>query len=142
MKSKIEDAPWEVQKVWLHRLSKYVGSEVYKEIQETTAKYPEWFPWETLYNSIDKTVHNDYIKAETELYFSFYPRAKSDDIREGEGLWGYVKRQPVYKPTEENLKSAVNYLFVEAPKIKRDYEIARKKLWNKHYSKYKLKFRE
>lgn len=49
------------------------GSDMYKRIQETVKKYPEYFPWETKYNSIDDSVHRAY-ENEKELLFKSFSR--------------------------------------------------------------------
>lgn len=130
MRNKLEDLPNEVIEAMFYTSGhiKYCGSEKYKQIMDTIEKYPQYFPWETLYYSIPEEVHEKYGEKLFELEDKFYP-----------------KEEP--KPYDskfniEQLKEIFNEVYVNQPKIKREFEVAKKKLWNEHYKKYKLKYRE
>jgi hypothetical protein len=120
-----------------------VGLQTYQRLESTIEKYPDYFPWEYIYNSIPLEVHNNYIKQEKLLFLSFYP-LKEYALKDGEGLYSWLKRQePIpIKITKQDLQKLANQVFVTAPKIKTEYETEKVKLWNKHYKKYKLKYRE
>jgi hypothetical protein len=138
----LENIPNEVIEVWAYQMSKQpVGTEPYKRLQDTINKYPEHFPQEHIYNSIPNEVHIKYREESIALRLTFYPR-KESDIQEGEGIYSWVRRQqPVpLKITNLDLQKLAEKVFVTAPKIKKEYETAKKKLWNKHYKKYKLKY--
>jgi hypothetical protein len=89
---KLNDVPFEVQKVWVYQhLSQPVGLELYKEIEATIERYPEYFQWEHTYNSIPQEVHSKYSEEKLNLYYIFYPPSDIN-IKQGEGLVGYMKR--------------------------------------------------
>lgn len=140
----VNKLPSEVVEVMMYALSKQaVGLQTYKRLEATIEKYPEYFPWEHIYNNIPSQVHIDYMEQERLLFLSFYP-LKESDIKGGEGIWSWVRRQghPPSKITKEDLQELANQVFVVALKIKKEYETAKIKLWGKHYKKYKLKYRE
>lgn len=140
----INNTPKEVIEVFAHlMLKRPVGEETYKRIQETINKYPEYFPQQHIYNSIPKEVHSKYSEEKLNLYYSFYPK-KDSDIKLGEGIYSWVRRQePVpLKITNLDIQELAEKVFVTAPKIKKEYEKEKRKLWNKHYEKYKLRYEE
>lgn len=119
-----------------------VGLETYNRIQDVIKRYPEYFPWENLYNSIDSEVHSAFEEEKSVLYYSFWPRQKLD-MKPGEGLIGYMNRKTSERKDEpaKDLKTCLNEMFVEEPKKQREYEKQLKVLWNKHYKKYGLKWK-
>ena len=139
---KIEDIPVDVMWVSFMKMSSIaVGIETYSKVKAIIEKYPEWFPQETIYNSIPQEVKELFEKEKSELHDSFYPR-KEWDITPGEGLVAWVNRQPIDTTTitKKSLSEALNHIFTEAPAKKRQYLSALRKLHNKHYKKYKYKF--
>jgi len=138
----MKDIPFEViEAQCLLFLKNPVGMETYKRVEDTVKKYPEYFPWETKYNSINKSVHENYDKELSVLFDSFYPRTPMD-IKPGEGIVAWESRQKVVKWGEpvdfdELSKNLTNKLNKDS-----DFKIAKKILWDKHYKKYKLKYQE
>jgi hypothetical protein len=63
-------------------------------------------------------------------------------MKEGEGLVAYTRRASESNIKKSTLEEILNYVFVTAPKIKKEYEKEKRKLWNKHYKRYNLKFRD
>lgn len=92
---------------------------------------------------VPQEVHDKYYEEKEELRLKFYPR-KESDIQPGEGLWNWVKRQEATptKITNLDIQELAEKVFVTAPKIKKEYETEKRKLWNKHYEKYKLRYKE
>ncbi len=137
----VKNIPQEVLIVWaMQRGTKYVGADMYRQIQDTIEKYPEYFPWEHTYSSIPQEVHNKFEEESDDLQLSFYPR-KESDIKPGEGIYSWLKRQEPVVLKQVDIEEALDYLFVTAPKIEKQYEIEKIKLWNKHYKKYNLKYK-
>lgn len=140
----INNTPKEVIEVFAHlMLKRPVGEETYKRLQETINKYPEYFPQQHIYNSIPKEVHQKYQEEKLNLYYSFYPPSGAG-MKEGEGLVGYMDRiqeENKNKP-QKSMKEVIVEIFETAPKIKKEYEKEKRKLWNKHYKKYKLRYEE
>lgn len=141
---KLSDIPFEVQKVWAYQsLNQSVGLELYKEIEATIEKYPQYFQWEHTYNSIPKEVHSKYSEEQLNLYYSFYPPSGLE-MKEGEGLVGYMRRveeENKNKP-EKSMREVIIEICETAPKIKKEYETEKRKLWDKHYKEYNLKYRK
>ena len=133
----LQNIPDEV--LWVLTLPRYVGSDTYKKAEEIIAKYPEYFPWETKYNSIPKEVHQAYIKEK-------YPDKDEPIVCTG-GISQMIKDEPfVYK---EYTPEGIGEWFKQLEVITRDAKNAAivqrkkdKKLWDKHYKKYNLEFRE
>lgn len=130
--------------MWVNMLqmcTKHVGVETYTKIQNIIDKYPQWFQQEHICRNIPQEVKDDFERESSVLRYSFYPRTEMD-IKDGEGISGWIKRQPVdITPiTEKSLKAALNYIFVEKPEKEKRYQKALEVLHNKHYKKYKYKF--
>tara|TARA_R110000868_G_scaffold14426_4_gene67220 strand:+ start:31335 stop:31772 length:438 start_codon:yes stop_codon:yes gene_type:complete len=142
----IENAPHEVIEAMVAcswNGTFYCGEEQYKRINDTIKKYPEYFPWETKYNSISKEVHDKYKLAISQLHDTIYPKAgKVNDMIPGEGIFSYIRRQPVEPLTEKTIKDAFKYMFVTLPKQQSLFETEKRRIWNKFYKKYNLKYRD
>lgn len=135
---KFEDIPNEV--LWVLALPRLVGSDTYKKAEEIIAKYPEYFPWETKYNSIPFEVHKAYNKEK-------YPD-RDKPIPTGEGLIAEMKKSEIKhyndylgKSFQEIWDDLLNMEHQIRVKEAKRYKEA-KKLWDKHYKKYNLKFKE
>ena len=129
----LQNIPDEV--LWVLTLPRYVGSDTYKKAEEIIAKYPEYFPWETKYNSIPKEVHQAYIKEK-------YPDKDEPIVCTG-GISQMIKDDSfVYKQLTSD--EILQYFKDWDKLLESDLEIKRedKKLWDKHYKKYNLEFRE
>lgn len=121
----------------------YCGAEQYKRISDTIKKYPEYFPWETKYNSIPKEVHDKYKKLINQLHDTIYPKVEEvNDMIPGEGIYSYINRQPIIPLTKKTMDEALKYMFVTAPKQHALYEEGKRRIWKDVYSKYKLKYHE
>ena len=133
----IPEEVWKVQVIVTTR--QYVGGKTMDEIKRVIKKYPEYFPWETTYNSIPQEVHDAYQKE------AFPERFKPIEFGENDG-------KGIQKAIEESLQKPVKMAmtfqdlaeFVESmnkhkrERAEREKEIER--IWNKHYKKYKLRY--
>lgn len=135
----ILDAPSDVLEVWvLQSLNQPVGLSTYERMKATIKKYPEYFPWETLYNSIPDEVHNAYRKEVDPTWGEPIDWEKYRNVKESPPI--------VLKPYEGgDIAKMFDELF-EAENKRRDEELAerkrRMKIWKKHYSKYGLDYRD
>ena len=137
----LQDIPNEV--LWVYYIEKYVhyvGSDTYDKATEIIAKYPEYFPWETKYNSIPKEVHEAYIKEK-------YPD-RDKPIPVGEGLIAEMKKSKV-KYYNDYLGKSFDELWQDLLNIEQQIRVKEaerykkaKKLWDKHYKKYNLEYRD
>ncbi len=119
-----------------------IGIDTYEKIEEIIAKYPEYFPWETKYNSIPKEVHESYIKEK-------YPDRDKPIVctNNGEGLYSKIKNESfIYREyTPEEVGEWFRQLEATIVKERNEVVLQRKKdkkLWDKHYKKYNLEYRE
>lgn len=126
----------------------YVGLEQYNEIQETIKKYPEHFPIETAYNKVPKEVHSQYQKEVSEAHERILPRPEAQiETIEGEGFVGHLERWSKHQ-TElaKNRKPFDPDEFWKQwdanQKKEDDFKKAKKKLWKKHYGKFKIPFQD
>jgi len=144
---KKRDIPLEVQWVWAHQKTQTpMGRDAFEQAADIVDRYPEYFPWEHKYKSIPQEVHDAF---EAECYPE---RGKPieeifDDLKVGVGLMEQLKNQPVgvipTKFTQSDFEELFNSL-QEAQKKRMEEEKAEekrvKKIWDKHYKKYGLKF--
>lgn len=119
-----------------------IGCDTYEEIERIIAKYPEYFPWETKYNSIPKEVHEAYIKEK-------YPDRDKPIVctSDGEGLYSKIKIEPfIYKEyTSDEIMEWFRQLETIVVKERNEAALQRKKdkkLWDKYYKKYNLEYRK
>lgn len=135
----LNDVPSEVQ--WaciILNTSHGVGLETYERLEQIVAKYPEYFPWEDKYNSIPKEVHQAYIKEK-------YPDMDKPIVctNSGEGIMSAINKDVfVYK--QKTAEEIMQWFKDLAAMVKEDNdkEEKEKQLWDKHYSKYGLKYRK
>ena len=144
---KLKDVPLEVQWVWAQQEAQTpMGRDAFEQATDIVDKYPEYFPWEHKYKSIPQEVHDAF---EAECYPE---RGKPieeifDDLKVGVGLREQLKNQPVgvipTKFTQSDFEELFNSL-QEAQKKRTEQEKAEekrvKRIWDKHYKKYGLKF--
>jgi len=133
---KLEDIPNEV--FWAQiviNTSQGVGIDTYEEVEKIIAKYPEYFPWETKYNSIPKEVHIAYLDEK-------YPDRNKPIvcINDGRGIYQQINENP-FEYRQYTFKEIIEFLTDWDKNIVTKKEQA-KKLWDKHYKKYNLEFRE
>lgn len=134
----MKEIPAEVREVViLNRIGALVGLEKLRWIQEIMDKYPEYFEWEHIYSKIPQEVHNAF-------QVEAYPKEESNAIPYGEGLWTQLSKSPpspVKKLTKEDL-----YEFFaqqrEKDEAQVDNEKRVRKVWDKHYGKYNLIYRD
>lgn len=132
------DAPNEV--VWvimIQGMKQPVGLKTWEEMKRIIDKYPEHFPWEHLYNSIQQEVHDAY----------------RDDIQPGwrEPLvWAKKTEDPTpiilrSNYTDKELMDMIDEFLadkdIEEEKYYQDKK-RKKTFWKKHYGKYKLEYRD
>lgn len=140
----MSDIPDEVWWVTVMQMQPYIGMSAYEKMTEIMARYPEYFPWETKYNSIPNDVHEAFRN-------ECWPDAfKGWDIPIvcDKGFFAQIKEQgPVYTgelPKGETFFSLYEKHIANLKKQERDEIIENKrlkKIWDKHYSKYGLPYR-
>lgn len=137
----LDDMPIEVLWVFNVKLMGVCGSSTLDEVNRIIEIYPEWFPWETKYNSIPEEVHRMYrdeLDPGWDKPIEFKKRSKV-----GEGLYAMVVRSntvqrqskisDIISAFTDLQKSCNERIIEEGKKFKREVEI-----WNKYYSKYEL----
>ena len=126
-----------------------IGVKMYDLVLETIKKYPQYFPWETKYASIPQKVHDDYNKEignsdmdSLEQMIKEYDSTKENSIT-GKGILGEIL-EAVNKEKEKkevfNINMYVNSLIQEKEQYEREMK-RREDIWDKHYKKYGLKYR-
>jgi hypothetical protein len=125
-----------------------LGRDGYEKAQSIIEKYPEHFPWEHKYKSIPKEVHEAF---EAECYPERGKSVESlfDDLEVGDSLREQVKNQKSAGviPTKLTKDDFVRMLdeMEEAERKRKEEERAEevrvKKIWDKHYKRYNLKYR-
>ncbi len=147
---KSDEIPNEVW--WAHsilHIGQPVGSFVYSELERITKQYPEHFPWETTYNSIPKEVHDAY-KLEAfgkvadyrkmPLFDNEVPLGKGIEHEISEMEKGAIKMPYNGECTQQDLIDFFDRL-AENEKREQEEKARMIKIWNKHYSKYKLPYK-
>lgn len=143
-----EDIPEEVRRVWVYQYCGHaVGIDTWNEINAVIKAYPEYFPWETKYNSIPQSVHDAYNKEKYAWMDKLYQKPHPE---------GYIGLIPTIMQMDEVLKEAppepqmtIHEIFImlskqEDDKRKRQQEQDEnnKALWDKHYKTYGLEYRK
>lgn len=137
----IEDVPADVWEVWAIRMvGQPIGMTTWNRCNEIIKRYPEWFEWEHKYDKIPKEAHEAYQReAHPERY---------EPIKLGteEGFVGIIPSlSPPQPEPERSLKEVFAMLFKqqqEARELKDAENKKAKAIWDKHYSKYGLEYRE
>lgn len=126
----------------------YVDADQYTKIQNTIAKYPNYFPEETKWNKIPSSVHTEYQKDISEAHDRLIPKKEGElEMIEGEGMFGYIERLHKHQMelAEKNKGKKLNFeenmktLFLDMER-EGDFREAKKLIWKKHYGKYNVKF--
>lgn len=119
---------------------KYVGEDVYNKVEDVIKKYPEYFPWETKYNNVPKEVHEAYIKEK-------YPY-KDKPITCTGGILSQMREAEV-KDYIDYSKKSLEEVWEDFIRLEEDVRLKEKErynkdrtLWDKHYKKYNLEYRE
>lgn len=93
MVKETKDIPSEV--LWVFALQYSctpVGTSVFEECERIIAKYPEFFPWETKYNSIPQEVHDAYrIENNGGVDFRIMPMFEEGVINNGQGIESQIQ---------------------------------------------------
>lgn len=127
-----------------------IGMSILEKIKEIQKKYPDWFPWETKYDSIPKEVHDAY-------YNEINPPIQEDQEQiqcSGGGILEEIKKMPElsfeydpHKVTMDDLTQAIKMLNeeqeaqIERCKQLKARKAKEKKIWDKHYGKYGIEYR-
>lgn len=136
-----DDVPLEVWEVWAIQLvGQPVGMKTWNRCNETIKRYPEYFPWEYKYDKIPKEVHQAYDReAHPERYEPL-------NLENREWFTGIIPNIPPPEPQPERTISEMFSLLVKQEREAEDRKRAEKKkakaIWNKHYYKYDLEFRD
>lgn len=139
----VGDVPQEVMEAaMIMAYRPMVGLEVYNKVEAIIDKYPEWFPQEHIYRSIPEAVKELFEEEKRELYDTLFPVVDVGYVP-GEGVMSHIRRVEEYSKTlpVKTLEESLRYLFEERPKKDREYHNKLKALHNKHYKKYKYKFK-
>lgn len=125
-----------------------VGMDMYNHCQEVINKYPEHFPWEHKYKKVPQEVHDAYQK---EAYPEKEELESIGIINCGEGLWSAIQKgQEQYEINKEkNKDKTLEQLFQEWEdadnKRINEERLERKRIktiWDKHYRKYGLEYKD
>lgn len=129
-------APEEVQKVWvIQMMGSPIGSDLYKEVQDIISRNPKYFPYETAYNKVPQEVHESYLD---EMYPNRHELLwECSDSKEVEGFCGIISLAKESAPIE---KMSVEEIFKIL--IDKEAQDRKKQIWDKHYKKYGLEFRD
>lgn len=145
---KLEDIPEDVYWVWsIQWCGIPVGLDTWDKADAIIKANPQYFPWETKYNSIPKDVHDAYYK-EKNVWM--------DDLWTQTSYENYTGIMPTITKMDEELKEAIHESPKSLSKIfhdlfkmeddkrrRRDEEDAKNKaLWDKHYKPYGLEYRK
>lgn len=133
------DIPSDVMWVWSIGFCKIpVGSNTMDKITKIIADNPKYFEWEHLYKDIPSKVHEAYKK---EAFPFLYDEI---GIVHGEGIAEYINSINVEPLTAKSFDKFWKDLADKEVQDDIDAKIQYvkdKKLWDKHYSKYKLKYK-
>lgn len=135
--------PGEVMWVWALQFScQHVGAETYKKMYDIINRNPKYFEWEHRYKNIPKEVHEAYLD---ELFPDRHKpiRFESDEVFDGYIPQIMKQSQPTdVKPiTQQDINDLFNSLNSQSL-IEKKERLRRMEIWDKHYKKYNLKFRE
>lgn len=118
-----------------------VGIDQHNKIREIQKKYPEWFPWETKYDSIPQEVHEAY-KREAYPYLYEAIDVGAFDKKNDWPTEAYVCDPDSF--TFESMMKSISDMHKrqnEEDRKRKQQKAKDRKLWNKHYSKYGLEYR-
>lgn len=140
-----KEVPAQVLEVWSYGISKQpVGFDTYTRLKDIIKRHPKFLPWEHKYDSIPQFVHDAYKR---EAYSYEMPKPK--DNGEFIGLIPTIlaETEIVDRTTEKPTSFAEMFANMfkaerEERERKEREKLARKKLWDKHYAKYGLEYRE
>lgn len=124
-----------------------IGMSTLEKIKEIRKKYPDWFPWETKYDSIPKEVHEAYEKEAhpDKNIFDASLEINTKGIDSPPWRDEQIEHTPLTIKDIEDVVKALDDAYKEDWKRREKdrMELKRiRKIWNKHYGKYGLKYRE
>lgn len=140
-----KDIPQDVLFVWgIEYARQPVGITMWNEIKAIKNKYPEWFTWDAAYDKIPQWIHDAYRR---EAYsFEMKP------IKQNEGCVGIIPTllaEPEIVDRATGKTMSIVEMFAKLfendrkERERREVErIERKRIWDKHYSKYGLEYRD
>lgn len=135
----------------LQKCNAIIGTETFKEAQRIIDKYPQHFPWEHKYKSIPQEVHDAYNKEIGNDFASLFKIIQAplfDGSTRGKGIFqsmvdsGVQKAEPFTNESFIKAFQDMNDMFTEKERKEQEEEKRKEKIWNKHYGKYKLKYRK
>jgi hypothetical protein len=140
-----KDIPQDVLFVWgIQGARQSVGLSTYNEVSDIIKKYPEWFKWETAYDKIPQYVHDAY-RGEAYSY-------EMVPIKRNEGFVGMIPTllaEPEIVDRNTGDRASIFEMFaklfendLKERERKEAERIERKRVWDKHYSKYGLEYRD
>jgi hypothetical protein len=149
IKFDLSDVPADVIWVWsVEAMCTHVGSAMYQKMNNIVKANPMYFPWEHKYDSIPDEVHkafNDEAYSDT---FQWIEAGK--DIEPGVGLMQQLVNEsnkvvpyvPIQGEVEyEKVWTEFIQREIDRRKQREEREAELERIWNKHYRKYKLKYR-
>lgn len=146
----IQDVPADVQMVWAHQYSKMpIGLDTLNRMKEIIRANPEYFPWETKYDSIPQEVHDAYRKEKNAEFDKIWKEFASHNekyigiipsmLKAGEHI------PEIMQVPEKSISEIMSDLFkMEDYKRqqKRKQHEEDKALWDKYYKAYQLEYRK
>jgi hypothetical protein len=144
--SNFKDIPNEVWNVWVIQARRQpIGSEMMDKVNDIIERNPKYFAWEHKYKAIPDEVHDAF---QRECYPEKFKPIEFDNINvETGGIDWAIKNMPndfkplTKLPTKKEVLTFWQMLDDDKKeRLKRQEEI--KRIWNKHYGKYKLECRE
>jgi len=138
---KVSDIPDEVWHVKAIQFSKQpVGLATLNRVKEVIAKYPEYFTWEHKYESLPKEVHEAFEKEAYPKKLEWIPK----EVNCNEGFLAQIEKRVTYNPQSFTAKDLTDFMENIKNEVNLKWEHERKitAIWDKHYKKYGLEFRE
>ena len=137
-KNNMEDLPSEVVEGICLSMQRYHGIESYRRFMNIVEKYPNYFPQEyAYYFKVPQEIHDSYRKEQKELFDKFYPPKKFAG-----GIWSQIREVQPYKIEFSELIKEIAESWGKKAKFDYEFERASKKVWDKHYKKYKIDYRK
>lgn len=145
---KIEDIPEDVWWVWTIQWCGYpVGLDTWEKAKAIMKANPDYFPWETKYDSIPQHVHDAYFKEKNAWMTKLYKETRPESfigiipsiMKMDEAMKEYQPEPP--KSLSEMLRDLAK---MEDDKRRREEEeyAKNKSIWDKHYKPYGLEYRK
>ncbi len=145
-----DDMPEEVKEAMLIGMREYVSLEQLTRFKDIALRNPKYFPWEEKYYSLPQSVHAAY-RFEVNGGKDPWDMTSFKGVSDGgsfKGLIPTIMEQPKIEVEVEQKPVDLLEMFNDAIKImedkrKREKEdfLKSKAIWDKHYSKYGLKYR-